>query len=284
MPRLNRLVRLLEERQVSFGAFSPPEIEWAQRLSTVAYDALIFETEHKPWDPRNLRHAFQYLLNRGQIHKAESLAPSVTPLVRIPPNGSERSQWHAKQALDLGAFGIVWPHIRTAEEAKNAISACRYPSLDSRNHEGPMGVRGDSPTNAARYWGVSNSDYYRRSGVWSLDQDGEVLVALMIESVTAIENLDEILAVPGVGLVIVGEGDLSQELGVPRQYDHTSMIECKDEILRACKRRGVAVAHPHVTERNVEQVIEDGYSLLLAAPVMTYPGLERGRDVVSKRE
>ena len=57
--------------------------------------------------------ALQYLLNRGQIAKSGSVAPAVTPMVRIPPNGVEKAQWHAKQALDLGAYGIVWPHIST---------------------------------------------------------------------------------------------------------------------------------------------------------------------------
>jgi len=53
----------------------------------------------------------------------------VTPLVRIPPNGGEMNQWIAKQVLDIGVFGIIFPHISTVEEARNAVSACRYPRL-----------------------------------------------------------------------------------------------------------------------------------------------------------
>jgi len=49
----------------------------------------------------------------------------VTPLVRIPPNGGEMNQWIAKQVLDIGVFGIIFPHISTVEEARNAVSACR---------------------------------------------------------------------------------------------------------------------------------------------------------------
>ena len=53
-------------------------------------------------------------------------------MVRIPANGVEKAQWHAKQALDIGCYGIVWPHISTVEEAYNAVAACRYPRLQER--------------------------------------------------------------------------------------------------------------------------------------------------------
>jgi 4-hydroxy-2-oxoheptanedioate aldolase len=65
------------------------------------------------------------MLNRGQIARSGSVAPAVTPMVRIPPNGNEKAQFHAKQALDLGAYGIVWPHISGVDEAYNAVAACR---------------------------------------------------------------------------------------------------------------------------------------------------------------
>jgi hypothetical protein len=58
-----------------------------------------------------------------------TLAPKVTPLVRIPPNGGEMNQWIAKQVLDIGVFGIIFPHVSTVDEARNAVSACRYPRL-----------------------------------------------------------------------------------------------------------------------------------------------------------
>ena len=51
----------------------------------------------------------------------------MTPLVRIPPNGGEMNQWIAKQVLDIGVYGIIWPHVSTVEEARNAVAACRYP-------------------------------------------------------------------------------------------------------------------------------------------------------------
>ena len=83
-------------------------------------------------------------------------------MVRIPVNGVEKGQWHAKQALDIGCYGIVWPHISTVEEAYNAVAACRYPRLKSAKNYEPAGIRGDGPTGAARYWGLAQQEYYQQ--------------------------------------------------------------------------------------------------------------------------
>ncbi|WP_330309577.1 MULTISPECIES: aldolase/citrate lyase family protein [unclassified Streptomyces] len=281
--RLNRVVAGLAAGQHVFASFAPAEPTAAIEFSTTPYDALVFETEHKPWDAAALRDSLQYLLNRRQIFTADGLTPALTPLVRIPANGGEKAQWHAKQVLDLGAYGVVWPHISTVEEARNAVAACRYPSLPGAPRHEPAGLRGDSPAAAARYWGLSQQEYYVKSDVWPLDPDGEILVALMIEDQLGVANLPRMLdEVPGIGLVIVGEGDMSQELGVPRQYDHPRMTESKRRVLDTCHARDIAVGHPHVTADNVEQVLGDGYRFLMSAPVRSHPGLDLGRALTGR--
>ncbi|WP_228644414.1 HpcH/HpaI aldolase/citrate lyase family protein [Microtetraspora sp. AC03309] len=274
--RLNRVISGLAEGRHVFASFAAADPAIAVEFATTDYDAVVFETEHKPWDVIALRDSLQYLLNRDRILRGDSL----TPLVRIPANGAEKAQWHAKQALDLGAYGVVWPHITSVDEAHNAVAACRYPRLPGTPRYEPAGMRGDSPAAAARYWGVTTKEYYAKSDVWPLDPDGEILIAIMIESRRGVENLPDILdQVPGIGLVIPGEGDLSQELGVPRQYDHPRVMESKRRILEVCAERGIAVGHPHVTADNVKQVLEDGYRFLMTAPVRSYPGLELGRTL-----
>ncbi|MEK8169421.1 aldolase/citrate lyase family protein [Streptomyces sp. M19] len=206
-----------------------------------------------------------------------------TPLVRVPVNGAEHGQWHAKQALDLGAYGIVWPHISRVEEARNAVAACRYPRLPGDSRYEPAGLRGDAPTAAARYWGLPNQEYYARADVWPLAPDGEILVVIQIEDQLGIQNLPEILdQVPGIGLVLIGEGDLSQELGVPRQLEHPLMVEARSRIVEICHGHGVVVGHPHVTAGNVRQVLDEGYRFLMSAPVRSYPGLELGRRLTGR--
>ena len=127
LPRLNGIIRALEQGQPALTCFSPAEIDAAIAMSTSKYDGVVFEMEHRPYDIRALRDCLQYMLDRRQIVQKSSVAPAVTPFVRIPPNGGEVSQWVAKQVLDQGVYGIVWPHVSTVEEARNAVAACRYP-------------------------------------------------------------------------------------------------------------------------------------------------------------
>ena len=115
VPRLNGIISVLEQGKSTFVTFASAEVDAAVALSTSKYDGVVYEMEHNPWDGRALRDCLQYMLNRRQIAQRGSVAPAVTPMVRIPPNGGEHNQWLAKQALDLGACGrIAAPSIRRA--------------------------------------------------------------------------------------------------------------------------------------------------------------------------
>ena len=284
IPRLNGVIRALEQGQPAFTAFSPADPESAIAFSTAKYDGVVFEMEHNPYDIRALRDSLQYLLNRRQIAQGGSLAPAMTPMVRIPPNGAEKAQWQAKQALDLGAYGIVWPHISTVEEAHNAVAACRYPRMTTAPMYEPAGVRGDGPTAAVRYWGLTQQEYYERADVWPLNPKGEIFVILMMEDTVGITNLPQILKqVPGIGAILIGEGDLSQELGFPRQYEHPVVLEWMAKVVKACKEHDVPVGHPHVDVSNVERILGEGYRFLMAAPVRSYAGLDKGRQLAGRK-
>jgi 4-hydroxy-2-oxoheptanedioate aldolase len=285
LPRLNGVIGALEAGQPTFTAFATPDVPTAIAYSTsTGYDGIVFEMEHNPWDSLSLRDCLQYMLNRGQIAKAGSLAPAVTPMVRVPPNGNEQAQWQAKQALDLGVYGVVWPHISSVEEAYNAVAACRYPRMSDAPLYEPAGIRGDGPTGATRYWGLSQQEYYQKADVWPLAPEGEILVILMIEDTKGIASLSDILKnVPGIGAVLIGEGDLSQELGYPRQYEHKVVLEAMADIVNTCKENNVAVGHPHVNAGNVERILGEGYTFLMSGPVRTTPGLDKGLELAGRK-
>ena len=255
LPRLNGIIRALESGGHALTCFSPAEISSAVAMSTSKFDGCVFEMEHQPWDSRLLRDCLQYMLNRAQIAKAASLVPGVTPLARVPVNGVEMAQWHAKQALDNGCYGIVFPHISTVEEAANAVGACRYPRLKNAADYEPAGIRGDGPTTAARYWGLTQQEYYQKADVWPLNRQGEIFCILQIEDTKGVENLDAILAkVPGVGAILIGEGDLCRNSAIRGNTSTRSCWNgCSAWSTPASKKHNVVVGHPHVEQGNVER-------------------------------
>jgi 4-hydroxy-2-oxoheptanedioate aldolase len=204
----------------------------------------------------------------------------VTPIARIPANGAEMNQAFAKQVLDRGAYGVIWPHVATVEQAYNAVASCRYARPKSAPLYEPKGVRGDGPANAARYWGLSMADYYRKADVWPLAPQGEILVGLMCESTEAIENLDDILSnVPGIGFILIGEGDLSQELGYPRDYEHPVVVDAMRKIVETCRKHNVVVGNPHVNAKNHKRLLEEGYRFLMSAPLRSYGVVGMAREM-----
>jgi len=283
IPRLNGIIKTLEEGKVAFTAFTPVDIESAIAMASSSLDGIAFEMEHGPLDFPGLRNALQYMLDRRQIVDGGTLAPKVTPLVRIPPNGGEMNQWIAKQVLDIGVFGIIFPHISTVEEAWNAVSACRYPRLKEAPLYNPPGIRGDAPTRAARYWGVTQQEYYSRADVWPLAPRGEILVVIQCEDTRAIGNLPKILKeVPGIGVVLIGEGDLSQELGHPRDYDHPVVADAINSILKICKEHNVPCGHPHPDGKNIERLTSSGYQFLMPPAPRSFALLEQGRKLAGR--
>ena len=278
LPRLNGVIRALAAGQPAFTCFQPAEIDSAYAISTSKFDGVVFEMEHNPWDGKALRDGLQYLLNRGQLVKGGTLAPAVTPMVRIPVNGVEKGQWHAKQSLDLGCYGVVWPHISTVEEAYNAVAACRYPRMKTAKNYEPAGIRGDGPHGAVRYWGLTQQEYYSKADVWPLDPNGEIFVIIQIEDTRGVENLDAMLReVKGIGAVLIGEGDLGQELGYPRQYEHPKLLEQMARVVETCKKHNVVCGHPHVEAGNCERILKEGYRFLMCAPTRSYGHLDKAR-------
>ncbi|MCC6474195.1 MAG: aldolase [Burkholderiales bacterium] len=283
IPRLNGVIKALEQGQTAFTAFTPVDVESAIAMSGSKLDGVVYEMEHAPLDFPGLRQALQAMLDRRQIAQGGTLAPAVTPLVRIPPNGGEHNQWIAKQVLDIGVYGVVFPHVSTVEEAWNAVGACRYPRLSSAPRYKPPGIRGDAPARAARYWGLTQPEYYRRADVWPLDPQGEILVVIQCEDTRAIDNLPRILReVPGIGVVLIGEGDLSQELGYPRQYEHPVVAKAIGDILTICKEYNVACGHPHPDANNIERLVSSGFRFLMPSAPRSFGVLEQGRKLTGR--
>lgn len=151
----------------------------------------------------------------GEIEPAAGTRPDLTPIVRIPHEADQDYHHVVKQILDAGAMGIVLPQVRTPGEVTRLVQAMRYPPQRDAEYREPRGRRGWGPTGARRIWGgISNDEYAAKADVWPLNPDGELLAIAMVETREIVENIDDILQVPGLGGVLIGPSDLSLSLGV----------------------------------------------------------------------
>lgn len=257
---LNRTIETIAGGKPAFGIFSGDfSLANARALATSDLDFIFIDMEHTPYDVETLQEFLLGMTNKERILEKGNLQMDVTPLVRIPMNGRENLQWLVKQVLDVGAFGIVFPYVETREETENAISSMRYPQRRGDAGMEPAGTRGASPGIARWFWGAS--DYFDRADVWPLDPRGDLLAVIQIESKKAVENIEEIAAVPGVGAIFIGPSDLSISYGVPGQREHPEVAAGMKKVLEVCKRRNIPCGLTTSAD-SVEQYLEEGYSFV----------------------
>jgi 4-hydroxy-2-oxoheptanedioate aldolase len=152
----------------------------------------------------------------------------------------------------------------------------RYPQLGNSEDFEPRGLRGRNPANASWYWGIS--DYHQKADVWPLDDAGELLAIIQIETPEGVENIDAILSVPGVGAIFIGPADLSGAMG----YASASAPEVEaaiQTVLSACLTHDVACAIT-TSSNSVEQRLAEGFTMVT---VGTDSGLSaRAAETLSK--
>jgi len=181
---VNSFKRALEERRPQIGLWVGLADSYAaELLASTGFDWLLIDAEHAPNDPRSV------------LRQLQAMAPyPVHPIVR-PVQGNVEL---IKQYLDLGTQTLLVPMVETAEQAALMVAATRYP---------PRGVRGvGSALARASRWNQVDG-YLQRC-------DDEMCVLVQVESVTALDNLGAIAAVPGVDGVFFGPADLSSSMGL----------------------------------------------------------------------
>ena len=192
--------------------------------------------------------------------QAISTGPSV-PLVRVPQNDFGT----INKVLDAGALGVVVPLVNTAEQAREAVRACRYP---------PEGARSFGPARAG--WSAG-PDYFGSA-------NATVACLCMIETRQAVDGIEEILAVPGIDAIYVGPNDLSLSLGLGPGLDNDGAYqEAYQRIAKACAAHGV-VAGIHASAALAAKHTETGYRMVTVSSDMG--GLVSGaaRDLRNARQ
>ena len=264
--RLNRMIELWEQGKPAIGAFARfRDGDAAIYYSQSQLDFVIFDMEHGAADFTQYKTFLQFMVDKAQLLKKGNLQPNVTPLARIPSNGSEKNQWVIKQALDAGAFGLMSPHIRNVEEARALVANSRYPQKVGATDNDPPGERGAAPAYAARYWGIPVPEYFERADAWPLDPKGEIAVIAMIESAEGVKNIRQILTeVKGISAIFIGPNDLSTSLGYPGQMDHPETEKAVQQVLAVARELNVPCGIL-VFKHNIEKRVKEGFRYLVIA-------------------
>lgn len=281
--RLNKVIDLLEAKQPPpLGVFSfNLSARSGASLASAPIDFVIIDLEHTPYDPSRLESYLLGMTDKRQIASKGTLQAAVTPIVRLPANGREHVEYMIKQVLDLGAFGVVVPHVRNREDALAAVRAMRYPQAEGARDMTPEGHRGVGYGWAARYWGLSGTDYVTKADLWPLDPNGELLLWCMVESREGVEHADEIASTPGVSGIFLGPSDLAVSLGVSE--DHAKVEQATQRVVDACKKAGIACG-TLVSGQAVATRLQQGFRFLaIGSDSGISAGVQRSLDIGRKQ-
>ena len=223
------------------GWLQIPDTFAAEIMTHQGWDSLTIDMQHGPVD-------YQAALRMLQVVGTTNTAP----FARVPWN----EPGIIMKMLDAGCYGIICPMVNSRAECERFVGACLYP---------PKGYRSFGPTRVTYYAGA---DY-------APNANNTVIPMAMIETRQAVENLDEILSVPGLVAVYVGPADLAQSYGQPPRTDHTDpfMVDIIERIVAGCRQHkiyaGIHVASTdyalYAIERGFQFVTILSDSRLLAA-------------------
>lgn len=206
-----------------------------EQLCAMPFDFIWTDMEHGPQTMHDIGAAVSICIARG-----------ICPIVRVPC----AEDWAVKWVLDQGAMGIIFPFINTVEEARRAISACRYP---------PVGHRGYFPDVAANRWGLDNAAYVTQA-------NADVCVILQIEHDDAVRNVEQIAALPGWDMLFIGPMDLSASYGKLGQLDDPQVSGAIDRALRAAHAAGRFAGILAATPDQAKLRLDQGFDFLGLMP------------------
>jgi len=251
-PPANRVIERLQQEQPAIGTFT--------RTPGPDLDFAVIDTQYGEFDIDAVRQALLGM-------RTDNGAPAVMPIVRIPFAARHAPQAVVKQLLDAGVFGVMFPDIETKEQAMTAISSMRFAQPAGASDSEPAGLRGSGSGSAPGYWGISEDDYRARADVWPLDPAGKLVAMLQIETLEGIAHLDEILDVPGIGVIFLGPTDLATSAGEdgPNAPRVEALVQ---EVLKACLARNIPCGYPIVAptredaERETARRLREGFKVL----------------------
>jgi 2-dehydro-3-deoxyglucarate aldolase/4-hydroxy-2-oxoheptanedioate aldolase len=208
-----------------------PSSEVAEILASCGFDWLFVDLEHGALD------------FAGAQAVLMGASPSTACAVRVPSN----DQAWTKKCLDLGADGIIIPHIQTKEDAERAVRLCRYPPLGERS----VGV------GRAQGYGLSIQDYIQKA-------NDSIALIIQIEHIDALANINSIVQVEGIDAVFIGPYDFSGSMGKIGDVNDPDLLKAIAQVRDCCRDAGLPLGIFGATADSVKPYIREGYRLIAA--------------------
>jgi 4-hydroxy-2-oxoheptanedioate aldolase len=233
MIKENKLKKIIKDGGCAIGTFvkfNDPSV--AEILGIVGYDFFVLDNEHVTMNRESMVEMI-----RG------ANTTDIVPIVRVRKN----EDVEVLQALDSGALGVQVPNVDTFEQASNLARYAKYT---------PDGTRGFSPGVRAAFYGQMDKHEYVKFA------NENTLVVSHCETVTCVENIDEILTIPNIDVIFIGPMDLSQSLGVIGQAGHPLVLETIDKVIKKVRAAGKAVGIVSTPDK-AQDYIDRGVQYLL---------------------
>ena len=233
--RENSLKRKLGDGQVVVGTtlvFPCPEM--VEACGLLGFDFVFIDGEHDGTDP---------IQCRDLVRAADAVG--VQAVVRVPSNDPQTVLGY----LETGALSIIAPHVNTPEDVLAGIQAVRYP---------PEGVRGAGSATRAANYGITQTaaQYFEQA-------NSQTLFMPLLEEGRAFEQLDEILAVDGLEVIQIGQGDLALSMGYPGQSGHPAVQELVQQGLDKASAAGIVVGTATRDAASTRAAIDQGFRMIL---------------------
>jgi len=245
--RKNLTKEKIKAGETAYGVFinlGCPSI--VEIIGLIGFDFALIDAEHGPMDLETCER---------MVKAADNV--NITPLVRIAMN----IQQNILRYLDIGALGVQLPLLNTKADAENVVRSVKYRPEGRR---GLAGVRANS-------WGLTGS-----LGDYVQEANRETMVITQIETMEAVENLEEILTVPGIDVVFIGPTDLSSAMGYPGQAKHPEVQKMIDDLVKKIHAAGKAIGTIAYDLDTLRKRKEQGFQFIVynAVPMIVKSGRE----------
>ncbi|MGC8668228.1 MAG: HpcH/HpaI aldolase family protein [Chthonomonadales bacterium] len=249
--RPNTVKHELRDGKVQVGTWLSLASPFAARfMARTGFHWLTLDIEHSPVDWETAAAIFGAVADAGCV-----------PLARVPAIRHD----YVKRALDAGAYGIVFPMCCSADEAREAVSSCKYPLAGRRSVGGGLHTLN---------FNASSAEYYARA-------NDEILVIVQAEHYLAVERCDEIFAVPGVDAMFVGPNDLLASMGKTpaMETDDPEFVAALNKLREAAMRHGIAPGLHTADAQMALRRIAEGWRFIAISSELGFMMAEAARTV-----